>query len=55
MILWSWYGKDWCKNLGIEFDAINENLDPELKIKEYGYSCRKVYADVYLDDKAIKA
>ena len=36
---------EWCKEQGIEFDAINENLDPELKIREYGYSCRKVYAD----------
>ena len=43
---------NWCRDLGIEFDVINENLDSELKIKEYGYSCRKVYANIYLDDKA---
>ena len=24
---------NWCKGLGLEFDAINENLDPELKIR----------------------
>ena len=45
--------ENWCRDLGIEFDVINDNLDPELNIREYGYSCRKVYADIYLDDKAM--
>ena len=39
----------WCKEHGIEFDAVNENL-PRI-IKAFGGDCRKVYADEYLDDK----
>ena len=35
---------------GLEFDAVNENL-PEM-IEWYGNDCRKVFADVYIDDKA---
>jgi len=41
----------WCKEHGIEFDAVNENL-PQM-IKAFGNDCRKVYADEYLDDRAI--
>ena len=41
---------EWCKKLGIEFDAVNENL-PEI-IEKYGTDARKIYADVYIDDKA---
>lgn len=40
----------WCKSLGLEFDAINENL-PRIK-QEYGTDSRKIYADVYIDDKS---
>ena len=40
----------WCKNKGLEFDAINENVQSQ-KNKEYGI--RKIYADVYLDDRNI--
>lgn len=40
---------EWCRNLGLVFDAVNENL-PE-GIAEYGSNCRKVYADIYLDDR----
>lgn len=40
----------WCAERGLVFDAINANL-PE-NIEKYGNDCRKVYADVYLDDKA---
>ena len=43
---------EWCKDHGIEFDAVNENL-PEI-VEKFGGDCRKVYADVYLDDKAMK-
>lgn len=43
---------EWCKSYGLEFDAVNENL-PEM-IKLYGNDCRKVFADVYIDDKEIK-
>jgi len=41
----------WCKARGLEFDAVNDNL-PE-RIAQYGNNCRKVSADVYIDDKAI--
>lgn len=40
----------WCLKRGLEFDAINANL-PE-NIEKYGNDCRKVFADIYLDDKA---
>ena len=39
-----------CRNMGLEFDAVNENLD--FMIEKYGDS-RKVYADYYLDDKSV--
>lgn len=41
----------WCKQFGLEFDAVNENL-PEM-IEWYGNDCRKIFADVYIDDKAV--
>lgn len=41
----------WCRGYGLEFDAVNENL-PEL-IELFGNDCRKVSADVYIDDKAV--
>lgn len=40
----------WCREFGIVFDAVNENL-PE-RIEQYGGDCRKVFADEYWDDKA---
>ena len=39
-----------CRRYGLEFDAVNDNL--ESNKKKYGNNCRKVFADVYLDDKA---
>lgn len=39
----------WCSVWGLTFDAVNANL-PE-NVKQYGNDCRKVYADIYLDDK----
>lgn len=39
--------------LGLEFDAINENLR-EVQILT-GEDTRKIYADIYLDDKSISA
>lgn len=42
---------NWCWDRGLEFDAVNENL-PEM-IEWYGNDCRKIFADVYIDDKAI--
>lgn len=42
---------DFCKENGLEFDAVNENL-PEM-IKTYGNDSRKISADKYIDDAAI--
>ena len=41
----------WCKDRGIIFDAVNENL-PEI-IKKHGTDSRKIFADEYLDDRAV--
>lgn len=40
----------WCKERGLVFDAINENL-PE-RIEYLGSDCRKIGADEYWDDRA---
>lgn len=42
---------DWCRVRGLEFDAVNENL-PE-QIAKYGGDTRKIFADVYIDDKSV--
>ena len=42
---------DWCKNQGLTFDSVNENL-PEVQ-KKWGGDTRKVMVDYYLDDKNI--
>jgi hypothetical protein len=42
---------EWCKQKGLEFDAINENLPDQVKIS--GYS-PKIMADYYIDDKALQ-
>ena len=42
---------DWCKAHGLEFDAVNENL-PEVEEMFGGYT-RKIFADVYIDDKNV--
>ena len=62
IILWTCREKEplenaikFCNYYGIELDAINENVDLEDKIRVFGYNSRKVYADIYLDDKSIKA
>ncbi len=41
----------WCLHHGIVFDAINENL-PEI-VERFHNDCRKVFADEYIDGKAI--
>lgn len=40
---------EWCTEQGLEFDAINQNI-PEVQ-EMFGGDTRKVYADVYIDDK----
>lgn len=42
---------EWCADFGLGFDAVNENL-PEMVIW-YGNECRKVFADIYIDDKMV--
>ena len=39
----------WCKEQGLIFDAVNENL-PEM-IELFDNDCRKVFADYYIDDR----
>ena len=41
----------WCLQYGIVFDAVNENL-PEI-ISLFGGDTRKVFANEYLDDRAV--
>lgn len=40
-----------CKNYGLEFDAVNDNL-PEI-VEFFGDNSRKITADYYIDDKAV--
>lgn len=40
---------EWCRNLGLVFDSVNENL-PEM-IEEYGSDCRKIAYDILIDDR----
>ncbi len=42
---------EWCRSHGLEFDAVNENL-PEILEAWDGNESRKIFADVYIDDKA---
>lgn len=60
IILWTCREKEslehaikFCNDYGIELDAVNENVDIEDKIRDFGYNSRKVYADIYLDDKSV--
>lgn len=41
---------NWCKERGLIFDAVNDNL-PEI-VEKFGSNCRKIFADVYIDDRA---
>ena len=43
---------DWCRLMGIEFDAVNENL-PEVLAAWGNKDTRKIFADEYWDDKAV--
>lgn len=40
----------WSANRGLLFDAVNENLSE--RIEKYGNDCRKISADLYIDDRA---
>lgn len=40
---------EFCANCGLHFDAINENLD-EVKVR-WGGDTRKIFADMYIDDR----
>lgn len=42
-----------CEGVGLHFDYVNENEKENLK--KYNFKDnRKIYADIYLDDKALK-
>ena len=41
----------WCEERGLFFDAVNDNI-PE-SIEKYGNNCRKVSADIYIDDRSV--
>lgn len=43
---------EFCKNNGLEFDGVNENL-PEIR-EQFGEDSWKITADLYIDDKACK-
>jgi hypothetical protein len=56
---------DWCKSVGLEFDAVNDEV-PEIKelfasgsmyrtilLREATRCGAKIYADIYLDDKNV--
>ena len=40
----------WCREQGLTFDAVNRNTRE--RIKAYKGDCRKISADIYIDDKA---
>ena len=42
---------EWCKEQGLIFDSVNEPLPEQLA--RWGNDTRKIYADVYIDDRAI--
>lgn len=42
---------DWCKEHDLEFVAVNANSPNNLA--QYGTDTRKIFADVYIDDRAI--
>lgn len=42
---------EWCKSKGLEFDAVNDNLEAVKQM--YGNNPRKIFCNVYLDDRNI--
>lgn len=60
LILWSCReGKlledavEFCKERGVIFYAVNSNYDDEPMSKEAGTSCRKIDADMFIDDRNV--
>ena len=41
---------DWCKEQGLFFDAVNENLPDVIAV--FGNDSRKISCDLYIDDKS---
>lgn len=41
----------WCTNQGLYFDAVNDNIPEAASL--FGGDSRKVFAHLYLDDKAL--
>ena len=42
---------EWCRDHGLEFDAVNDNVPSVVKL--FGGNSRKVAADLYIDDRAM--
>lgn len=42
---------EWCWAHGLLFNEVNSNIKD--KVKLYNNDCRKIYADMYLDDKSV--
>lgn len=42
----------WCAERGLIFDAVNDNLE-EIKVA-FGGNSRKIVADFYMDDRALR-
>jgi hypothetical protein len=42
---------DWCKEKGLEFDAINDNTKESQEF--FGNNSRKIFANFYIDDKNV--
>ena len=42
----------WCEDMGIHLDAVNENL-PEI-LDGFGGDTRKIFANEYWDDRAVR-
>lgn len=42
---------DWCKEKGLEFDAINDNTKESIEF--FGGNSRKIFANFYIDDKNV--
>lgn len=44
---------EWCKERGLEFDAVNANLLDITEKMGFKDDSRKIFADLYVDDKAM--